>query len=347
MVSRRPLGLWLATVALFLVASAAAGRPAPSDSTEEASTDALAWARAVIEARRTVAAAEGASDPDEQAALATAALRAARSLATDPALRADASVRDLVLRAQTVYERYHGAVRALPLAPSEIAALRGPALAEIGRPDYVPTVEDPAVAAAERAAAVARARREAAEAARAAGPLHLFYPATADALVARQRGVAQRFARLRSRMRRHFPRMERALRRRGLPTDLKYVAVIESALDPAAESHAGARGLWQFMPETAADYGLDSLTVADPAASTDAAARYLRWLGRRFGGDWQLALAAYNCGVGRVEEVVRAYRVETGAAPTFWDIADRLPHETQEYVPRFIAVAELLGGRRG
>jgi membrane-bound lytic murein transglycosylase D len=146
-------------------------------------------------------------------------------------------------------------------------------------------------------------------------------------------------------MRRHFPAVERALHRRGLPTDLKYVALIESALNPAAESHAGARGIWQFMPATAAEYGLDALSVTDPAASTAAAARYLAWLGRRFDGDWQLALAAYNCGVGRVERLAQAYRAETGREPTFWALRDRLPAETRAYVPRFIAVAEALGAR--
>ena len=345
----RPTGLRLAALALLVAgfAPSASGR-ASTDSTD--STDALAWARAVIQAREAVAAAEDARTPDRQAALAAEAVRAVRPLAADPAHHSDASTRDLVIRAQAVYEAHHGPVSLLPLSPSEFAALRGPSLAALRDPDGLPTLEAPPVATVRRARTAAPAeavRPETPETARATGPTHLFYPAEADGLVARQRGVARRFAGLRSRMRHHFPLMERALQRRGLPTDLKYVAVIESALDPSAESHAGARGLWQFMPETAADYGLDSLTVTDPAASTDAAARYLRWLGRKFDGDWQLALAAYNCGVGRVEEVVRQHRAATGTTPTFWDIYPSLPLETQEYVPRFIAVAELLSGGRG
>ncbi len=121
--------------------------------------------------------------------------------------------------------------------------------------------------------------------------------------------------------------------------------MIESALNPQAESWAGAKGLWQFMPETAEEFGLDSLTVHQEAPSTEAAARYLRWLGGRFDGDWHLALAAYNCGVGRVERIVREVEAETGRSATFWEIRERLPRETQHYVPRFLAVAEALGAR--
>ena len=332
---------------LALAAPAAAGPlAAPTDSTEALPSAALAWARHVVGVRQSVEAAEAERDPDRQAALAADAFADAQALAADPGAHADGPVRSLVLRAQAVYEAHHGPARTLPLSRAELAALRADALADLAR-SPLPVFEDPAVAAAERAAAAEAARAAEAQAARAAGPAHLFYPAEAEALVAEQRAVAHRFARLRSRMRRHFPAVERTLRRRGLPTDLRVVALIESALDPAAESGAGARGLWQFMPETAAEYGLDSLTVADPAASTAAAARYLQWLGRRFRGDWQLALAAYNCGVGRVERLAQAYRAETGRRPTFWDLRDRLPTETQAYVPRFIAVAEALGARRG
>ncbi len=175
---------------------------------------------------------------------------------------------------------------------------------------------------------------------------HRYYPLADAPLVNAQSGVARRhFASLARRQRRHFPTIERALARQGLPDDLKYVAVIESALDPLAVSHAGAEGMWQFMPDTQADFGLDSLSVRDPAQATTAAARYLRRLGRMFDGDWQLALAAYNGGPGRVQRIARAYEAETGRRATFWAIRARLPRETQAYVPRWIATVELLGGR--
>ncbi|HEX8387236.1 MAG TPA: lytic transglycosylase domain-containing protein [Rubricoccaceae bacterium] len=202
-------------------------------------------------------------------------------------------------------------------------------------------------AAAARAVAVREAARAAAVPARAAVAGHLFVPAGSEALVGRQTSVVQRrFGSVGRRGARYFPMIERALRRRGLPADLKYVAVIESALNPNAVSSAGAAGLWQFMPDTAADFGLDSLGVRDPARATDAAVRYLERLHRAFGGDWQLALAAYNCGPGRVRRLVDAHRARTGRTPTFWDLHGALPAETRDYVPRFIAVAQHFGSGR-
>ena len=256
----------------------------------------------------------------------------------------NASARALVLRAQAAYESHVGPVAALALGADEVAVLRAEALAGLGS-TFAPPLVSAAEVAARRAEAEAEAEALRAEADRRDGPAYLFYPAAAAALVERQRGSARRLSHSARRGRRLLRSMSRQLDRRGVPADLRYVAVIESALDPHAESWAGAQGLWQFMPETAAEYGLDSLSVSDPVASTDAAARYLRWLSRQLRGDWQLALAAYNCGIGRVQRLAREFRAETGRQPTFWDLHDRLPTETQHYVPRFIAVAEAMGAR--
>ncbi len=313
---------------------------APAWATPTDSTDALSWARQMVQARRAVAAAEAEASPVAQASLAATAFALAKALAAEgPA--SERAARDLVLRAQAVYEPHHGSVAAMPLAHREVVALRGEQLAQLG-PDFAMPLVDPAVEAARRAEAERVARALAAQAERAAGPDHLYYPAEAAHLVDGQRQVAARFSRTVRRGRSRLRAIERVMRRRSLPADLRFVAVIESALNPTAESWAGARGLWQFMPETAAEFGLDSLTVVDPAASTEAAARYLRQLRRMFRGDLQLALAAYNCGPGRVQRLVRAHRKEHGTYPTFWDLHDALPRETQAYVPRFIAVAELL-----
>ena len=314
-----------------LPAAAAPSGSAPSDSTEATPMD---WVREVVRVRHAIEAV-GAAPPLARADLAEAALEAALALAEHPL--SDGTVRDLVVRAQAVYEPHHGPTATGPLSALEVAEIRGPMLAALGD-DWARPLESPAAAAA-RAAALE------AEAARAAGPDWLFYPAASAPLVEGQRATARRLARTGRRGRQTLRQIERTLARRGLPADLQYVAVIESALNPRAESWAGARGLWQFMPETAAEFGLDSLTVEDPAASTEAAARYLRQLARMFDGDYQLALAAYNAGPGRVRRLMRAHEEETGKKPTFWELHDALPHETRQYVPRFIAVAEALGAR--
>ena len=324
-------------LAALVPLAAPAWATAATDSTDAAR--AQSWARQMVEARRAVEAAEAAS-PAAQVGLAGRAFELVRALAVDAA--SERASRDLALRAQAVYEPHHGAVAFQTLGHGEVAALRASALAQLG-PNFDLPLEDPAVEAARRAQAERLAAAAAAEAERAAGPDHLFYPADAAPLVEQQRDVAARFARTVRRGRSRLRAIERVMRRRGLPADLRFVAVIESALNPQAESWAGARGLWQFMPETAAEFGLDSLTVTDPAASTEAAARYLRQLRRMFRGDLQLALAAYNCGPGRVQRLVRQHRQRHGTYPTFWDLHDALPRETQAYVPRFIAVAELLG----
>jgi len=142
----------------------------------------------------------------------------------------------------------------------------------------------------------------------------------------------------------YFPMITRALRQRGVPQELKYVAVIESSLDPSAESEAGAIGLWQFLPSTGEMYGLSEGDLYNPSRSTYAAARHLQRLGRMFNGDWQLALAAYNSGGGRVRAAVRQARRRLDRQPTFWDIYQFLPAETRNYVPKFIATARVMGG---
>ena len=315
----------------FAVTQPAAALDASTDSTI---VTALDWSREVVRVQQSIRALEVAG-PLAQVGLALEVFEDARSLADHPF--SDGSVRSLVVQAQAAYERHHGPVAAGALSALEVADVRGAALAALDV-DFALPLESPAVVAARRAALEAEAER-------AEGPDWLFYPAASAPLVERQRSSARRLARTGRRGHRTLSRIERTLQRRGLPTDLKYVAVIESALNPRAVSWAGARGLWQFMPETAAEFGLDSLTVEDPAASTEAAARYLRQLARMFGGDYQLALAAYNAGPGRVRRLMRAYEAENGKAPTFWELHDRLPRETRQYVPRFIAVAEALGAR--
>ncbi|MDP4278566.1 MAG: transglycosylase SLT domain-containing protein [Bacteroidota bacterium] len=133
----------------------------------------------------------------------------------------------------------------------------------------------------------------------------------------------------------YFPYFEQALEKYQLPLELKYLSVVESALNPNAVSRVGAAGLWQFMYGTGIIYGLEINTLVDerrdPIKSSDAAARYLKDLYGIF-GDWQLAIAAYNCGPGNVNKAIRR-----AGKRNYWDIYYYLPRETRAYVPLFIA----------
>jgi membrane-bound lytic murein transglycosylase D len=135
----------------------------------------------------------------------------------------------------------------------------------------------------------------------------------------------------------YFPMFEEALLDHDMPEDIKYLSIIESGLNPTAKSRVGALGLWQFMPATGKMYGLDYNKDVDlrmdPEMSSDAAAKYLKSLYRMF-GDWELALAAYNCGPGNVRKAIR----KSGGKKTFWGVYDFLPKETRSYVPQFQAM---------
>lgn len=138
----------------------------------------------------------------------------------------------------------------------------------------------------------------------------------------------------------YFPLFERYLAQYDLPQELKYLAVVESALDPKAVSHAGAVGLWQFMPETGKAFGLEIDRFVDercnPEQATDAAMRYLKKAYERF-GEWELAIAAYNSGGGRVNRAIKR-----GRSKDFWKIQRFLPRETRNYVPAFIGAHYLM-----
>ena len=133
----------------------------------------------------------------------------------------------------------------------------------------------------------------------------------------------------------YMPIFEETFRRYDLPLELKYVAIIESAMNPRAESRVGAKGIWQFMYRTGLSYGLkiDSYIDErmDPFASADAAARYFKDAYRIF-GDWALAISAYNCGSGNVNKAIK----RAGGKRDFWSIYEYLPRETRGYVPAMV-----------
>ena len=133
----------------------------------------------------------------------------------------------------------------------------------------------------------------------------------------------------------YFPIFEETLAKYGMPDELKYMAVIESALNPVAVSRAGAKGMWQFMYTTAKNYGLIINSYVDerldPFKAADAAARYMYDSYRIF-GDWNLAISSYNCGAGNVNKAIR----RCGGSKDFWAVYDYLPRETRGYVPAFV-----------
>ncbi len=138
----------------------------------------------------------------------------------------------------------------------------------------------------------------------------------------------------------YYPIIEACLEKHGMPEQLKYLPVVESALKPHAISPVGACGLWQFMPGTALDHGLKINEHVDerldPHKSTEAAIGYLRREYKKY-GDWALALAAYNGGSGRVSRAIKR-----GRSKNFWRIRRYLPRETRNYVPAYIAATYLM-----
>lgn len=148
----------------------------------------------------------------------------------------------------------------------------------------------------------------------------------------------KQLARLQSKSDYYFPLFTDILAKYDLPYELCYLAVIESALNPQARSHAGAAGLWQFMPSTGRLYGLEINSLIDermdPVKSTEAACRFLKSLYMVF-NDWNLALAAYNCGPGNVNKAIH----RSGGKRDFWSIYPFLPRETRGYVPIYIAAS--------
>jgi membrane-bound lytic murein transglycosylase D len=170
-------------------------------------------------------------------------------------------------------------------------------------------------------------------------PLPLAYNATVKAFIdlyaVRKRQQVEKMLGLSAT---YFPIFEEALDRHKMPLELKYLSIVESALNPRADSRVHATGLWQFMFSTGKLYNLEINSFVDerkdPVKATEAAALLLKDLHGIF-GDWFLAIAAYNCGPGNVNKAIR----RSGGKRTFWEIYPYLPQETRGYVPAFIAAA--------
>ncbi len=153
------------------------------------------------------------------------------------------------------------------------------------------------------------------------------YIAKKKSLISKMLGTSQMY----------FPLFEEMLDKYDLPLELKYLAIVESALNPLARSKSGAMGLWQFMYNTGNMLGLNITSYVDerrdPVKSTEAACKYLEFLYNTF-NDWQLALAAYNGGPNVVKNAI----IRSGGKTDYWSLRPYLPQETRGYVPAFIAV---------
>jgi len=143
----------------------------------------------------------------------------------------------------------------------------------------------------------------------------------------------------------HLPYIVEAVEARALPAEIALIPAIESGFRPNARSPLGADGLWQFMPATATDYGLKRTWWyegrRDIVAATGAALDYLEALNRRFHGNWLLTMAAYNCGEGTAERILKRAGV-TAREADLWALLARFPKETRHYVPKLLALSELV-----
>src|SRR5690606_32075082 len=139
----------------------------------------------------------------------------------------------------------------------------------------------------------------------------------------------------------YFPMVEEVFESKNIPKEFKYLAIVESALNPYAVSHAGATGMWQFMFTTGKMYGLKITSHIDerrdPYKATIAASQYFTDMYKRY-GDWLLVIAAYNCGPGNVNKAIR----RSGGQKNFWAIRQYLPQETRGYVPAYIAATYIM-----
>ncbi|MEM1041839.1 MAG: transglycosylase SLT domain-containing protein [Bacteroidota bacterium] len=249
-----------------------------------------------------------------------------RDLAQRPGVLDQARFRELYRSVLTEYEQYHGPDPDLAIERGDVFALRADMFAEAARLDE-PLLEDVDLPSSVMATFPMEINR--------AVEGHIRF-------LLRKRGHVRS---VRHRAETYFPMIEQVLAEEGVPDELKYLAVVESALNPRARSWAGAAGMWQFIPATGRHSGL---TVTrewderlDPEAATRAAARHLNELYAMF-GDWQLAISGYNCNPYRIKRELRRAEERLGRKATFWDIYNHIPRETRGYVPAFIATALIM-----
>ncbi len=258
------------------------------------------------------------------------AILALERLAARPVVREQVRFRELYRSLVTEYERYYGSLNP---ALEELFSLRdelldpGPEVAAAGDPAWpVPT---------RAVASPARTEIPMTQNARVRD--------TIDWFLQNRRENLHRYM---TRADTYFPMIEQIFAEEGLPDEMKYLAVVESALIPDIRSRAAAAGMWQFISATGRAYGLERTTWVDerldPEKSTRAAARHLKDLYRQYGNNWHVAMAGYNCSPRCIQRAIRRAGGSMSDVPSYWAIYPYLPRETRGYVPQFIALAILM-----
>ena len=270
--------------------------------------------------------AQAESDPDRTESLLDAAMTELGTLMHRPGIMERPRFRELYRTLVAEYERYYGSTDTLTLPYGNIFGVRAEMFALMDELDE-PLLED-----------VDRPELR---------PFETTIPMTMNRLVESSLAYLKKepdkhINHWLSRAETYFPMIEQIFAEEGVPDELKYLAMIESGLNPRARSWARAVGMWQFIAATARAYGLHVDAWVDermdPEKATRAAARHLRELYEIY-GDWHIALAGYNCSPRCIKRAIRRAEAKTGRKATFWDMYRYLPRETRNYVPMFIAAA--------
>lgn len=304
-----------------------ANRPAPRDSLSE--TEVLYHIERLYRLQADLMRAEAAHDGDRVESILHTSISELEALSRQPGLVKHPRFRSAFRGLTTAYESRYGVPDTLQLPDGEIYDLRDGLFSSINR--------DTSASLVEALPADLRAQDPPI-------PLTLNQPVKETITFLLSHKELHLYPWLR-RASTYFPMIEQIFAEEGVPDELKYLAIAESGLDPYAQSRADAAGIWQFVEDTGRQYGLSIDPWVDerldPEKATRAAAQHLKDLHDQF-GDWQLALAGYNCNPGVVEYHVYKYRQRTGRDPSFWDIYDDLPEETRNYVPLYTATALII-----
>ncbi|HET6569486.1 MAG TPA: LysM peptidoglycan-binding domain-containing protein [Rhodothermales bacterium] len=272
--------------------------------------------------------AEASGDQEQAGNLLDLALTELTTLAHHPGIMEQPRFRELYRSVITQYEKERGPIDSLSIQEGDIFQVRAEMFAEMDEVSS-PLLED----VMEKRAPL---------------PVRTAVPMTQNRLVESSLSFLERTSdkhilRWISRSETYFPMIEQIFREEGVPDELKYLAMIESALVPTAQSWAACVGLWQFSSATGRAYGLKIDRYVDerrdPEKSTRAAARLLKDLYEQFDHDWQLALAGYNCSPSRIQRAINRAERHLDRKATFWDIYNDIPRETRGYVPMYIATA--------